>query len=486
MSAPTRPSTSPSAAVDTAAGDLPTFAELGVPEVLISDLRRRGITAPFPIQAAAIPAALAGRDLLGRGRTGSGKTVAFSVPTVLRLDAAGRRRQRLSPRALILVPTRELANQVRETIAPLAEALGQRTAVVVGGTSYRPQIAALTKGVDILIATPGRLEDLIQAGNCRLDAVEVTVLDEADHMADLGFLPPVTRLLEATPADAQRLFFSATLDGDIDVLVRRFTTDAVVVEVDPPVAAAESPMEHHVFAVAHAHKPVIVRDLAAGHGRTLFFTRTKHAAKRLAENLTKSGIPSTDLHGNLSQRQRERNLKSFSDGQVRVLVATDIAARGIHVDGIDLVVHVDPPADPKTYLHRSGRTARAGAGGTVVTLATPNQNGIVRTLSKHAGVTPQRTLVTPGHEVIEQLRGPAAPTVEPQQPRQPAAEPSQRKPRRAPVDRPRRAADSDRPRRASTGKPKRPTGGRPGGARGNGGSGGGSGRRSGPPRSRRG
>ena len=388
------------------------FLALGLPDHLINALSKQGITDPFPIQAAAIPSAIGGRDVLGRGRTGSGKTVAFAVPTVMALDASGAKRQPHRPRALVLVPTRELARQVAATFTPLARAAGLFVTTVFGGVGYGPQISTLRKGVDVLIATPGRLEDLIKSGHCKLDAVEVAVLDEADHMADLGFLPPVKRLLDATPASGQRLFFSATLDKDIDVLVRRYTNDPLVVEVDPPVAAQATPMEHHVFAVAHTDKSEVVHDLAAGNGRTLLFTRTKHTAKRMASNLTKAGIPAVDLHGNLSQKQRERNLSAFANGKVRVLVATDIAARGIHVDDINLVVHVDPPADHKTYLHRSGRTARAGSGGTVITLATPDQHGSVRGLSKRAGINPTRTQVSTGHSMIEQLRGPRAPHVE--------------------------------------------------------------------------
>ncbi len=424
----------------------PGFAALGLPDHLINALAKQGITDPFPIQTAAIPAAINGRDVLGRGRTGSGKTVAFAVPTVMALDASGKRRQVLRPRALVLVPTRELARQVAETFAPLARAAGMTVTTVFGGVGYGPQLSALRKGVDVLIATPGRLEDLIKSGNCNLDAVEVAVLDEADHMADLGFLPPVKRLLDATPKTGQRLFFSATLDKDIDVLVRRYTRDPLVVEVDPPVSVDSTPMEHHVFAVAHNDKTAIVHDLAAGHGRTLFFTRTKHMAKRMASNLTKAGIPAVDLHGNLSQKQRERNLAAFSNGQVRVLVATDIAARGIHVDDIGLVVHVDPPADHKTYLHRSGRTARAGSGGTVITLATPDQHGSVRGLSKRAGINPTRTNVSEGHSVIEELRGPRAPHVEPVVSHSGPAQPAAARPARGRSRRPqqRHGAHSDR------------------------------------------
>ena len=366
----------------------------------------------FPIQAATLPDSLAGRDVLGRGRTGSGKTIAFALPIVSALAASGQRRAPNAPRSLVLVPTRELANQVAETIRPLAAALGLRITTVFGGVSQGRQVQALAAGVDVLIACPGRLEDLIGQRHCRLDAVEVTVLDEADHMADLGFLPGVKRLLDRTPQGTQRLLFSATLDRGVDVLVRRYLSDPVTHSVD----SAESPvatMEHHVFAVSTGNKPDVVRELVGGQGRALAFTRTKHQAKKLAKTLTQAGIPSVDLHGNLSQNQRERNLAAFSDGSVRVLVATDIAARGIHVDDINLVVHIDPPAEHKAYLHRSGRTARAGAEGVVVTVATPDQSGDVRTLMRQAGIHPTIQQVAPGDAAIVALAGPAAPYVEP-------------------------------------------------------------------------
>lgn len=397
---------------EAAAADTRSFVELGVPSEIASALAAAGIVSPFPIQSATLPDTLAGRDVLGRGQTGSGKTVAFAVPTVSALARSRRTRQARRPRALVLVPTRELANQVAATIKPLATAMRLRVVTVFGGVGQGPQVAALRDGVDILIACPGRLEDLIGQRHCDLGAVEVTVLDEADHMADLGFLPAVQRLLDATPRGTQRLLFSATLDNGVDKLVRRYLDRPVTHSVAPAVAPV-STMTHHVFAIDGAHKKQVVQELAAGLGRTLLFSRTKHGAKKLAKGLTAAGIPAVDLHGNLSQGARERNLTAFSDGTARVLVATDIAARGIHVDDVTLVVHVDPPAEHKAYLHRSGRTARAGAGGTVVTVMTPDQRGDVRTLARQAGISPIMAAVAPGDPAIESLTGPKAPRVEP-------------------------------------------------------------------------
>jgi superfamily II DNA/RNA helicase len=385
----------------------PSFDALGVPAPLVRALADRGITNPFPIQAATLPDSLAGRDVLGRGRTGSGKTVAFALPTVAALAASHRPRRASRPRALVLLPTRELANQVADTMRPLAEAMGLKTTTVFGGVSQNPQVTALRAGVDVLVACPGRLEDLLGQGLVHLDDVEVTVLDEADHMADLGFLPGVKRLLDRTPRDAQRLLFSATLDNGIDVLVKRYLHDPVTHSVDPAVAPVAT-MTHHVLAVEKDDKAAVVRELASGQGRTLLFMRTKHTAKKLARQLTANGIPAVDLHGNLSQNARERNLDAFSTGTVRVLVATDIAARGIHVDEVGLVVHVDPPAEHKAYLHRSGRTARAGADGVVVTVMTPDQAADVRVLTRQAGISPVRTSVAPGAPVLRELTGPRA------------------------------------------------------------------------------
>ena len=380
-----------------------TFADLGVPTNLLAVLDAAGITVPTPIQAATLPDSLAGKDLLGRGRTGSGKTYAFALPVVARLGASGRRTSPRRPRALVLAPTRELASQIEATLRPLAEAAGLRTHTVFGGVGQGPQVSALKRGVDVLIACPGRLEDLIGQGHCDLSAVEVTVLDEADHMADLGFLPAVRRLLGQTPKDGQRMLFSATLDNAIDVLVKRFLQQPVVHQADSaqsPVAA----MDHHVLHVTRDLRLPVLVDLTSAPGRTVVFTRTKHGAKALARQLNRSGVPTVDLHGNLSQGARTRNMDAFHSGRATTLVATDIAARGIHVDDLALVVHADPPAEHKAYLHRSGRTARAGAAGTVITLMTDEQRSDVRSLTRAAGVRPTTTkLGSVDHPVLQQL-----------------------------------------------------------------------------------
>ena len=389
-----------------------TFAALGVPAPLVEVLTASGIASPFPIQVATLPDSLAGKDVLGRGRTGSGKTLAFSLPLVARLAASTSKRQPKRPRSLILVPTRELANQVAAVVDPMARALGMRTTTIFGGVGQNPQVQALAGGLDVVIACPGRLEDLIQQGHCDLGAIEVTILDEADHMADLGFLPGVKRIMDRTPKVGQRMLFSATLDNGVDVLVKRYLSNPTTHSVDPAVAPV-STMTHHVFRVDAADKPRIVQELASGLGRTVMFTRTKHQAKKLAKQLTAAGVPAVDLHGNLSQNARERNLEAFSSGATRVLCATDIAARGIHVDDVAIVVHVDPPAEHKAYLHRSGRTARAGAEGAVVTIATPDQAGEVRTLARQAGIQPEVSAIKPGAREITALTGPAAPYVEP-------------------------------------------------------------------------
>jgi len=414
-----------------------TFAELGVPAPVIEALRRLGVVTPFPIQAASLRSSLAGRDVLARGRTGSGKTVAFAVPAVAALGASGRPTRPGQPRALVLVPTRELAAQVAATVQPLAAAMGQRVTTIYGGVGQGPQVAALNRGVDIVIACPGRLEDLIGQRHCRLDAVEVCVLDEADHLADLGFLPGIKRLLDRTPADGQRLLFSATLDHGIDGLARRYLRNPVTHSVDE-VDAPPPLLEHHAFTVDPGHKAAVVRELASGAGRSLLFTRTKHAARKLARQLASDGVPAVDLHGNLSQSQRQRNLAAFADGSVRVLVATDIAARGIHVDDIALVVHVDPPTEHKAYLHRSGRTARAGAAGVVVTVATPAQQQEVRVLVRQAGITPASAQIGPGDPRTVALTGPVAPLR--YLPPPPATPPAGGRPSRSPrpVARPRR------------------------------------------------
>lgn len=391
---------------------MPSFLSLGVPEVLVDTLRTSGIDDPFPIQTATLPSTLVGRDVLGRGRTGSGKTLAFALPMVARLAEAGRAAPR-RPLGLVLAPTRELANQIAAVLTPLAAAVGLRITTVFGGVSQFRQEKALSAGVDIVIACPGRLEDLMGQRLISLDAVQITVLDEADHMADLGFLPGVRRIMSATPATGQRMLFSATLDNGVDQIVRRFLHDPLHQSVDSessPVAA----MTHHVFSVDSAQtKQAVVHHLASGLGRRLMFTRTKHQAKRLAKQLTAAGIPAVDLHGNLSQPARERNLEVFSTGSVRVLVATDIAARGIHVEAVELVVHVDPPAEHKAYLHRSGRTARAGSGGDVVTLVLPEQAHDFRSLTRLAKITARPQPVHAGAPALTRLVGDVAPTVPP-------------------------------------------------------------------------
>src|SRR6185312_5247720 len=329
-----------------------TFTELGVPQRLADLLAEQGITAPFPIQAATLPDSLAGRDVLGRGRTGSGKTLGFLLPVLIRLSREPGKRRPNHPRALVLAPTRELATQIHAAAEPLAKALGLRTAVIFGGVGARPQISGLRSGLDLVIACPGRLLDHIEAGHAALDAVEITVLDEADHMADLGFLPMVKRILDATPAGGQRLLFSATLDQGVDQLVRRYLNKPVTHAVDSPHAEVPT-MTHHLLHIEAEHRLAILVELTSAPGRTIVFTRTKHGARKLAKQLLAARIPAVDLHGNLNQGARTRNLTAFAAGQATTLVATDIAARGIHVDEVALVVHADPPVEHKAYLHRS-------------------------------------------------------------------------------------------------------------------------------------
>ena len=388
-----------------AAAPAVSFAAAGVPAPLAAALAAAGITTPFPIQAATLPDALAGRDILGRGQTGSGKTLGFCIP--LAAGLADGYTSACRPRGLVLVPTRELASQVHAVLAPLAESMGLSVATIYGGVPQKPQVANLRDRADIVVACPGRLADLIEQGHCHLGDVEISVLDEADHMADLGFLPVVRRLLDMTPPGGQRMLFSATLDAAVDVLARRFMNRPAHHDVGPvevPVA-----MVHHLLTVVPADRVGVVTALAGGGGRSLVFTRTKHAARRLARQLTTSGIPAAELHSDLSQGVRERNLASFASGVVRVIVATDIAARGIHVDGIDLVIHADSPAEHKAYLHRSGRTARAGAAGTVITLQTPAQAAAVRDLMRKAAVVPLTAAVTPGSALLRSIAGERVP-----------------------------------------------------------------------------
>ncbi len=383
--------------------DAPGFAALGLPRPLVRVLARAGIEEPFPIQSATIPDGLAGRDVLARARTGSGKTLAFGLPVLARV-AAGPKASSRRPRALVLVPTRELAMQVNDALVPLAKALGRFSRTAVGGVPYDKQLRDLDRGVDVLVATPGRLGDLIERGACVLDEIDVTVLDEADQMADMGFLPDVTALLSKTPAGTQRLLFSATLDGDVDALVEQFMVDPVTHEIDPPVATV-STMEHHLLLVPPREKLDIVTRIARRRGRTIMFVRTQLGVDRLAGQLAEKGVRAGALHGGKTQAVRTRTLAEFREGRTDVLIATDVAARGIHVDGVSLVVHVDPPRDPKDYLHRAGRTARAGESGTVVTLVLPQQRAGTYSLVQKAGVVAGRTKVTSAAPELAALTG---------------------------------------------------------------------------------
>jgi len=418
-----------------------TFADLGVAQSLIAALTARGITSPFPIQQETLPDTLAGRDVLGRGKTGSGKTLAFSLPLVSRL--AGTKRRPSHPSGLVLAPTRELATQISAALAPLAAVNNLTVTTIFGGVSQHRQVVALKAGVDIVVACPGRLEDLMKQKLVSLDNVAVTVIDEADHMADLGFLPGVTRILAATPSDGQRLLFSATLDNGVDKLVKRFLRNEVLHSVDSPESHVPA-MTHHVFHVAGPQdKKDLVHRLASGTGRRILFMRTKHHARKMAKQLTDAGIPSVDLHGNLSQPARDRNLAAFSSGEVRVLVATDIAARGVHVDDIELVVHIDPPAEHKAYLHRSGRTARAGSAGDVVTVVLPEQRRETQALLRRAGIQVAPVQVTAQSEAVEKVAGEVAPY------RAPAPQPRAT----APASRP---ASAQRPSGSSRRRSRRP------------------------------
>jgi superfamily II DNA/RNA helicase len=368
----------------------------------VEALARHGFDTPFAIQARTLSDSLAGRDILGRAQTGGGKTLAFAVPLVARLAAAGRPHGRRAPRALVLVPTRELAGQVSDAIDPLAAAVGLRATAVYGGAPIGRQIDRMRRGVDIVVATPGRLIDLLERAVCALDDIEITVLDEADQMADLGFLPAVTRILEQTPVGGQRVLFSATLDRGVDRLVEEYLENPAMHATAPAVAPVDA-ADHRVFTVRADDKVAVAAEVASGPGRTLVFVRTKHGANRLTRQLNGTGVDAMAIHGGLTQNARQRSLNGFAAGRPRVLVATDVAARGIHVDGIDLVVHFDPPADHKDYLHRSGRTARAGASGTVLVLAQPHEVSVVARLHQNAQVSAKPTVVHPGHEAIRRL-----------------------------------------------------------------------------------
>ncbi|MBR7828803.1 DEAD/DEAH box helicase [Actinospica sp. MGRD01-02] len=384
-----------------------SFAELDMPKALLAMLTRQGVTSPFPIQAATLPNTLAGRDVLGRGRTGSGKTLAFGLALLGR--TAGRRAQPRRPLALVLVPTRELAQQVTEALTPYAQAVQLRLATVVGGMSIGRQAMALGRGAEVVIATPGRLRDLIQRGECRLDAVAVTVIDEADQMADMGFLPQVTALLKQVADGGQTMLFSATLDRNVDQLVRQFLNDPVVHSVDPT-AATVSTMEHHLLHVQNHDKNDVIAHIASRQGGVIMFTETKHGADRLVRDLLANGVKAAALHGGKSQPQRTRTLEQFRQGQVTALIATNVAARGIHIDGLDLVVNIDPPADHKDYLHRGGRTARAGESGTVVTLVLPGQRREMSRMMSAAALAPNSVSVHSTDEELARITGARVPT----------------------------------------------------------------------------
>ncbi|MFF0228560.1 DEAD/DEAH box helicase [Streptomyces sp. NPDC004629] len=414
-----------------------SFTELAMPTPLLTTLGQEGVTVPFPIQAATLPNSLAGRDVLGRGRTGSGKTLAFGLAVLTR--AAGRRAEPRRPLALILVPTRELAQQVTDALAPYARAVSLRLATVVGGMSVGRQASVLRAGAEVVVATPGRLKDLIDRGDCRLVDVGTTVLDEADQMTEMGFMPQVTALLDQVRPEGQRMLFSATLDRNVDLLVRRYLTDPVVHSVDPS-AGAVTTMEHHVLHVHDADKHRTTTEIAARDGRVIMFLDTKHAVDRLTKHLLNSGVRAAALHGGRSQPQRTRTLAQFKDGHVTVLVATNVAARGIHIDSLDLVVNVDPPSDHKDYLHRGGRTARAGESGSVVTLVTPDQRRGMTRLMASAGITPHITQVRSGEAELSRITGAQAPSGVPVVITAPV------------VERPRRASSPSRDRRARTGR----------------------------------
>jgi superfamily II DNA/RNA helicase len=407
------------AAVNTPAPPPRTFAELGLPAPLVAALARNDITEPFAIQSRVLPDALAGGDVLGRAQTGSGKTMAFGLPLLTRLSAGSNRRPGRSPRGLVLVPTRELACQVTDVLTPLAHALHLRVTTVYGGASIGRQIQQVSRGTDVVVATPGRLIDLMDRGVISLGEVEIGVLDEADHMADLGFLPAVTKILDETPQGRQLMLFSATLDRGVSKVVARYLSNPAVHSV-APAAAPVTEMEHHVFVLRREDKVAVAAEIAGRPARTLFFVRTKHGADRLAKQLTRAGREATAIHGNLNQNQRLRALDAFTSGRSRVLVATDVAARGLHVDDLDLVVHFDPPADSKAYLHRSGRTARAGAEGTVVSLVEPAQVREVERMHAAAAVTAAATKVDTRHAAVRDLAMSGAEIAVTPSPRQPS------------------------------------------------------------------
>ncbi|MFE0735430.1 DEAD/DEAH box helicase [Streptomyces sp. NPDC058855] len=427
------------------------FADLDMPKALLATLTTQGVSVPFPIQGATLPNSLAGRDVLGRGRTGSGKTLAFGLALLAR--TAGQLAEPRQPLALVLVPTRELAQQVTAALTPYARAVRLRLATVVGGMPIGRQANALRSGVEVVVATPGRLKDLIDRGDCRLNQVAITVLDEADQMADMGFMPQVTALLNQVRPEGQRMLFSATLDRNVDLLVRRYLTDPVVHSVDPSQGAVTT-MDHHVLHVQGTDKQRLTVEIAARDGRVIMFLDTKHAVDRLTEDLLRNGVRAAALHGGKTQSQRTRTLAWFKAGHVTVLVATNVAARGIHVDQLDLVVNVDPPTDHKDYLHRGGRTARAGESGSVVTLVTPQQRRGMNRLLQDAGIVPETNQVRSGEAELVRITGAQAPSGIPviitaPAPERPKRSTSSSRGRRGPASAARRAG-ARRPASAAT------------------------------------
>jgi superfamily II DNA/RNA helicase len=413
--------------IDAAPGDsvAKTFRELGIPASLDNALSAQGILSPFPIQVATLPDAIAGHDILGRGQTGSGKTLAFSL--ALLSNIAEKRANPHKPLALILTPTRELAQQIDEVLLPLARSVGHSSVVIAGGMSYTKQITAMRKGTAILVATPGRLIDLLNKGEVQLDQLEITVLDEADQMADMGFLPVVQEILDQAKQGGQRLLFSATLDRGVDALVRRYLKNPKTHSLQND-RASVSTMEHYLIVMDPSEKDEVTAEIAARNGKTILFVKTQRGADRLADKLAHAGVAVGALHGGKSQAVRTRTLALFKESDNAALVATDVAARGIHVDGISLVVHVDPAQDHKDYLHRSGRTARAGESGTVVSLATTRQQKAVKGLTTRAGVNPSTVYVKPGSEDLMRVTGAQQPSGIPYTP--PVVEAPKRAPRK--------------------------------------------------------
>ena len=394
--------------VSEAAQGIQTFQEMDLPERLVMELARGGIATPFPIQAATIPAALTGRDVLGRGKTGSGKTIAFGVPLITFLARAGNQpRTPNRPKALVLAPTRELAEQIDKALAPIAKSVGFFTTTIYGGVPQSKQERLLNRGVDIAIATPGRLEDLMEQGIVDLSDVQRVVIDEADHMAELGFIEPVTRILTAT-GESQKLLFSATLDKQVSSLVKKFLTDPFVYEV-PGETEQNLDIEHRVLVMEPKQRSRVFHRLVQGSGKSIVFVRTKQTAEALAQSLNDAGIPTARLHGDLNQSQRTRNLARFSEGFTRVLIATDVAARGIHVDDVKLVIQVDLPEDYKTYLHRAGRTGRAGRKGIVISLVPMGRTRKIEGILERSERKAIYTQVTGDDPVLSELAGPIAP-----------------------------------------------------------------------------